>query len=109
MSWQDDAMAEQEAADALEYMGEAEWRDLYDLKRDEEKMKKEKLKEYNANYWKEHKEEISEARKRKYKKDRDKILTRNKKWLKDNKDHWNAYQREYRRRKKEGLDKSKSA
>lgn len=28
MSWQDDAMAEQEAADALEYMGEAEWRDL---------------------------------------------------------------------------------
>ena len=29
MSWQDDAMAEQEAADALEYMGEAEWRDLY--------------------------------------------------------------------------------
>ena len=29
MSWQDDVMAEQEAADALEYMGEAEWRDLY--------------------------------------------------------------------------------
>ena len=30
MSWQDDVMAEQEAADALEYMGEAEWRDLYE-------------------------------------------------------------------------------
>ena len=29
MSWQDDAMAEQEAADALEYMGDAEWRDMY--------------------------------------------------------------------------------
>ncbi len=29
MSWQDDVMAEQEQADALEYMGEAEWRDLY--------------------------------------------------------------------------------
>ena len=29
MSWQDDVMAEQEAADALEHMGEAEWRDLY--------------------------------------------------------------------------------
>lgn len=29
MSWQDDVMAEQEAADALNYMGEAEWRDLY--------------------------------------------------------------------------------
>ena len=29
MSWQGDLMAEQEAADALEYMGEAEWRDMY--------------------------------------------------------------------------------
>ena len=29
MSWQSDLMAEQDAADALEYMGEAEWRDLY--------------------------------------------------------------------------------
>lgn len=27
MSWQDDAMIEQERADALEYMGEAEWED----------------------------------------------------------------------------------
>lgn len=30
MSWQDDVMAEQEAADALEYMGEAEWRDTFE-------------------------------------------------------------------------------
>ena len=30
MSWQDDAMIEQERADALEYMGEAEWRGLED-------------------------------------------------------------------------------
>lgn len=30
MSWQDDAMIEQEKADALEYMGEAEWRDFYE-------------------------------------------------------------------------------
>lgn len=29
MSWQDDAMIEQEQADALEYMGEAEWREMY--------------------------------------------------------------------------------
>ena len=29
MSWQDDIMAEQEAADALYYMGEAEWREMY--------------------------------------------------------------------------------
>lgn len=29
MSWQDDVMAEQEVADALNYMGEAAWRRLY--------------------------------------------------------------------------------
>lgn len=29
MSWQDDAMIEQEQADALFEMGEAEWRDMY--------------------------------------------------------------------------------
>lgn len=29
MSWQGNLMAEQEAADALFYMGEAEWRELY--------------------------------------------------------------------------------
>ena len=29
MSWQDDAMIEQAIADALEYMGEAEWRDFF--------------------------------------------------------------------------------
>ena len=29
MSWQDDVMIEQEEADALFYMGEAEWRELY--------------------------------------------------------------------------------
>lgn len=28
MSWQDDAMIEQERADALFEMGEAEWRDM---------------------------------------------------------------------------------
>ena len=30
MSWQDDAMIEQEQADALFYMGEAEWRDTFE-------------------------------------------------------------------------------
>ena len=29
MSWQDDVMAEQEAANELFYKGEAEWRELY--------------------------------------------------------------------------------
>ena len=28
MSWQDDIMIEQEKADALNHMGEAEWKDL---------------------------------------------------------------------------------
>lgn len=37
MSWQDDIMTNQALADALEYMGEAEWRDLYnDLNDDED-------------------------------------------------------------------------
>lgn len=30
MSWQDDAMIEQDRADALWNMGEAEWRDMFD-------------------------------------------------------------------------------
>ena len=46
MSWQDDVMIEQERADALEYMGEAEWRDLYGDK-DEDKDKI--IKEANEN------------------------------------------------------------
>lgn len=41
MSWQDDAMIEQERADALEYMGEAEWRDMYED--DKEVDKKDKV------------------------------------------------------------------
>lgn len=37
MSWQDDAMIEQEQADALFYMGEAEWKDLYKDKEEDGK------------------------------------------------------------------------
>ena len=37
MSWQDDAMAEQLKAEALSYMGEAEWRDMFE---DEEEVDK---------------------------------------------------------------------
>lgn len=36
MSWQDDVMIEQEAADALEYMGEAEWREMMSFHSKEE-------------------------------------------------------------------------
>lgn len=32
MSWQDDAMIEQEQADALFYMGEDEWREMKEAK-----------------------------------------------------------------------------
>ena len=35
MSWQDDVMIEQEEAEALNHMGEAEWRDMYKEKEDE--------------------------------------------------------------------------
>ena len=37
MSWQDDAMIEQEIADLLWYKGEAEWRDLLEDLNDEDK------------------------------------------------------------------------
>ena len=37
MSWQDDVMAEQEVADAFNYMGEAAWRELYGDDDEEEK------------------------------------------------------------------------
>lgn len=36
MSWQDDAMIEQEEADALFSMGEAEWREMCGRKRDKD-------------------------------------------------------------------------
>lgn len=47
MSWQDDAMIEQERADALFGMGEAEWRDTFceamkRAKEDQDKIIKEK-------------------------------------------------------------------
>lgn len=35
MSWQDDDMIEQEKADALFEMGEAEWRNLYEDKEED--------------------------------------------------------------------------
>lgn len=36
MSWQSDLMAEQDAADALYYMGEAEWREMYGEEKEDE-------------------------------------------------------------------------
>lgn len=40
MSWQGNLMAEQDAADALWNMGEAEWRDLYGEKKVPDRKKK---------------------------------------------------------------------
>lgn len=42
MSWQDDVMAEQDMANSLEYMGEAEWREIYEDERREKHGKKDK-------------------------------------------------------------------
>lgn len=61
--------------------------------------------EYNAKYWAEHKKEISERRKKLYKEHKAEIDERNKRWLNANRDKWNAYMRE--RRKKAKLDKEK--
>ena len=61
--------------------------------------------EYNKRYWATHKEEIAEQRKGFYKEHKKEILERNKKWLEENRDRWNAYQREYRAKRK--LDKKK--
>ena len=107
MSWQDDAMIEQEVADALNYMGEAEWRDMYGEDRLDKKIAEEKKKrsEYNAKYWAANRERISKKRKENYEKDPSKILERNKRWLENNREHWNAYQREYRRRQR-SIDKA---
>ena len=62
-------------------------------------------KEYNAEYWIKNKDRISAQRKEHYKKHREEILERNKKWITNNRDKWNAYQREYRAKLK--LDKEK--
>ena len=62
-------------------------------------------KDYNAKYWQEHKEEISERRKKLYRERKGEIDERNKRWLDANRDKWNAYMRERRRKAK--LDRSK--
>lgn len=113
MSWQDDAMIEQEQADALFGMGEAEWRDTFveamEMAKEDQKetLKKAKRVDYNKKYWREHKEQISAQRKKHYAENKETIIARNVQWKKDNREHWNAYLREWRRKKK--LDKNKQA
>lgn len=61
-------------------------------------------KRYNAEYYKEHRQEIADRKRKHYKENKEKILARNKRWVDANRDKWNAYMRE--RRKKAKLDKS---
>ena len=54
---------------------------------------KEDISEYNKRYWREHKEEI--------KKKRGNTTEKTRAWREANRERWNAYMREYRRKKKE--------
>ena len=65
------------------------------------------VKEYNAKYWAEHKEEISKRRKEFYKEHKEEIDARHQRWLDENRDHWNKYMRE--RRRKARLDEKEQA
>lgn len=60
-------------------------------------------KEYSAKYYQEHRQEISERKKRHYEEHKEEILARNKRWLENNREHWNEYIRE-RRKKLKGID-----
>lgn len=69
-------------------------------------------KQLNAEYWERNKEKISAKRKLKYhSEDKEQRVASSKKWLKENRDRWNAYQREYKRRRRAELklDKQKEA
>lgn len=111
MSWQGNLMAEQEADDYLMSLGDGERRELCGEDWIDRMVAKEKEKrrEYNAKYWASHREELSKSRRERYKRDKAVILESNKRWLEKNRDHWNAYQREYRKRKIAELDKSNKA
>lgn len=61
----------------------------------------EKRREYNAKYWRTHKKEIQSRRREFYKENRERILARNKQYFIENREAWNAYMRNYRKRKKE--------
>lgn len=121
MSYLGNLMAEQEADDYLMSLGDGERRELMEdvwdkpekrkvgRPRKSEEEKKQRRKEYNAKYWANNKAKISKTRKEKYRESPEKVIDRNKRWFSENRDRWNAYQREYRKRKKAELDKSNKA
>lgn len=54
-------------------------------------------KEYNAKYYREHKEELSEQRKKKYHANPEPYKRAVYKWRENNREKWNAYMRERRK------------
>ena len=54
-------------------------------------------KEYNAKYYREHKEELSEKKKKAYKENPEKNKERVYRWREKNREKWNAYMRERRK------------
>lgn len=54
-------------------------------------------KEYNAKYYREHKAELSEKRKKKYHADPESYKKAVYKWRENNREKWNAYMRERRK------------
>ena len=59
-------------------------------------------KEYNAKYYQEHKEELSEKKKKAYRENPEKSKELVYKWREKNRERWNAYMRERRK-----LDRNK--
>ena len=57
-------------------------------------------KEYNAKYYREHKKEISEKKKQYYLENKELVLARNRKWIENNREQWNAYVRNRRKKGK---------
>lgn len=70
-----------------------------------EEEKRARKKAYAKKYWQEHKAECNEAVKRWRKahpeKARELNTTNHSKWVEANRDKWNAYMREYRKKRKE--------
>lgn len=111
MSRQGKMMIDQEVADALNYMGEAEWRDMYNDQepkrkvgrpRKSEEEKKAAKAAYNKKYWKKWVANMSEEQKAKR---REQTRASHDKWYQEHKEEWSAYMREYRAKKK--LDNNK--
>lgn len=115
MSWQDDVMIEQDKADAIGYMGEAERRDLYDdvspdyeyeiLKTNDpegkkwegtinDNLKKIKQAQYYKEWYKKNKNQVSARKKAKYNKE---YFAQ---WREKNREKYNEYHREYKRKKR---------